>query len=127
MGSACTVNLGSIEKIPPGQGFCFIVGGLEVAIFRQRDGRLFATENRCPHKQGPLSEGLIGAGKVICPLHAHKFDLATGQGPAPRECLEVFQVRESQGEIFLTLEAHPSRRAGSCPPAAPAENPGKVA
>jgi nitrite reductase (NADH) small subunit len=127
MANACTVNLGSIEKIPPGQGFCFIVGGEEVAVFRQRDGRLFATQNRCPHKQGPLSEGLIGAGKVICPLHAHKFDLATGQGPAPQECLKAFQVRESQGEIFLTLEMHPSRRVAGGPPMASPESPGKVA
>ncbi|HXX93004.1 MAG TPA: nitrite reductase (NAD(P)H) small subunit [Planctomycetota bacterium] len=127
MADVRTVNLGSIEKIPPGQGFCFIVGGEEISVFRQRDGRLFATENRCPHRQGPLSEGLIGAGKVICPLHAHKFDLTTGQGPAPAECLRVFPVRESQGEIFLTVEARPSRRGVGCTPSTPSEAPGKVA
>lgn len=99
-----TVNLGSIEKVPRGQGFCFIVGGEEVAVFRQRDGRLYATQNRCPHKQGPLSEGVIGAGKVICPLHAHKFDLTTGQGPDPKECVKVYPVREADGQVVLTLE-----------------------
>lgn len=100
-----TCNLGSVGKVPLGQGFCFVVGGEEIAVFRQRDGRLFAAQNRCPHRQGPLSEGVIGAGKVLCPLHAQKFDLCTGQGPAPDQCIRVYPVRESNGEILLTLEA----------------------
>ena len=98
-----TVNLGSVEKLPLGQGFCFVVAGEEIAVFRQRDGRLFATQNRCPHRQGPLAEGVIGAGKVICPLHAHVFDLCTGQGPKPEECVRTYPVRETNGNILLTL------------------------
>jgi len=98
-----TLNLGSVEKVPKGQGFCFIVDGQEIAVFRQRDGKLFATQNRCPHKQGPLSEGIIGAGKVICPLHSHKFDLCTGEGPEPKECVKVYAVREEKGDILLSV------------------------
>jgi len=100
-----TINLGSVEKVPKGQGFCFIVAGQEIAVFRQRDGKLFATQNRCPHKQGPLSEGIIGAGKVICPLHSHKFDLCSGEGPDPKECLRVYPVREEKGDILLGVDA----------------------
>ena len=107
MADARTVCLGTIEKVPLGQGFCFIVGGEEIAIFRQRDAKLFATQNRCPHRQGPLSEGVIGAGKVICPLHAHKFDLCTGQGPNPEECLRTYEVRDVKGEILLSLQPRP--------------------
>jgi nitrite reductase (NADH) small subunit len=99
-----TLNLGSVEKVPRGQGFCFIVAGEEIAVFRQRDGKLFATQNRCPHKQGPLSEGIIGAGKVICPLHAHKFDLLSGEGPDPKECLRRYPVREEKGEILIGVD-----------------------
>lgn len=99
-----TVNLGSVDKVPKGQGFCFIVAGQEIAVFRQRDGSLFATQNRCPHRQGPLSEGIIGAGKVICPLHSHKFDLSSGEGPDPKECLKVYKVRQEKGEILIGLE-----------------------
>ena len=98
-----TVNLGSVEKVPKGQGFTFIVAGQEIAVFRQRDGKLFATQNRCPHKQGPLSEGIIGAGKVICPLHSHKFDLCTGEGPEPKECLRVYSVREEKGDLLISI------------------------
>jgi nitrite reductase (NADH) small subunit len=100
-----TVNLGPVEKVPLGQGFCFIVGRQEVAVFRQRDGRLFASENRCPHRAGPLAEGVLGAGKVICPLHAHVFDLCTGQGPNPQECVRTYPVRAVNGDIVLTLDA----------------------
>src|SRR5688572_26587182 len=98
-----SINLGSVEKIALGQGRCYIVGGEEIAVFRQRDGRLFATQNRCPHKQGPLSEGVAGGGKVICPLHSHKFELATGTGSEPHECVKVFAVREQNGEILLSV------------------------
>lgn len=101
--SARLISLGSLEKIPIGQGRCYIIGADEVAVFRQRDGQLFASQNRCPHKQGPLSEGVIGAGKVICPLHFHKFDLTMGAGSEPHECVKTFNVREQDGEIVLEL------------------------
>ena len=104
---ARAINLGALDKIPVGQGRCYIVGGEELAVFRQRDGRLFATQNRCPHKQGPLSEGMVGDGKVICPLHFHKFDLAEGTGHEPSECVRTFPVTEQNGEILLDCRVVP--------------------
>jgi nitrite reductase (NADH) small subunit len=98
------INLGSLGKIPLGQGRCYIVGDDSVAVFRQRDGQIFATENRCPHKQGPLSEGVIGGGKVICPLHFRKFDLRSGASSEPGECVRTFSVREQDGEIVLEFQ-----------------------
>jgi nitrite reductase (NADH) small subunit len=100
---ANTVALGAIDAIPVGQGRCFIVGSEEIAVFRQRDGRLFASQNRCPHRQGPLSEGLVGNNTVICPLHAHRFDLESGSGHEQKECLRVFSVQESGNQIVLML------------------------
>jgi len=98
-----TINLGSLSRIPVGQGRCYVVGAEEIAVFRQRDGRLFATQNRCPHRQGPLSEGVIGGGHVICPLHAHRFNLKDGAGAEPGECVKVYGVEELRGEILLSL------------------------
>jgi len=98
------INLGSVENIPSGQGRCYIVGSEEIAVFRQRGGRLFAVQNSCPHRQGPLSEGVMGDDKVICPLHGHKFDLQTGAGSEPKECVKVFSVQEINGEIHLQPE-----------------------
>ena len=109
--AVATINLGSIGRIPLGQGRCYVVGEEEIAVFRQRDGRLFATQNRCPHRQGPLCEGVIGGGRVICPLHSHRFDLADGTGSEHSECLEVHRVKELEGEIVLSL--CPSRAAVS--------------
>jgi len=101
---ATMVNLGSVGAVPLGQGRCFVVGSESLAVFRQRDGRIFATHNRCPHRQGPLADGLVGNGKVICPLHSHHFNLETGAGSEPAECVQVFAAHEIDGEIHLELE-----------------------
>ena len=96
------VRVGGLDAIPPGQGRTFLVGAEEVAVYRQRDGKLFATQNRCPHKNGPLAEGIVGGGTVICPLHAKKFDLATGKGPE-NLCLKTYAVKELDGGIVVEL------------------------
>lgn len=102
---ALIVNLGKVETIPAGQGRCYIINDEEIAVFRQRDGKMFATQNRCPHREGPLSEGIIGNGKVVCPLHAHKFDMCNGEGEN-HECVTTYLVREVWGNIILNLRAN---------------------
>ena len=101
--AAPIISLGSVSRIPVGQGRCYVIGPDEIAVFRQRDGRLFAIQNRCPHRQGPLSEGVIGGGHVICPLHAHRFNLTTGAGSEPDECVQVHRVKDLDGEMLLRL------------------------
>ena len=101
MNKSMTINLGKIENIPLGQGACFVIEGEEIAVFRSRNGAIFAIENRCPHRQGPLSDGVIGEGKVICPLHGHKFDLINGQGSEARECVKAFRAWERDGKIMI--------------------------
>ena len=96
-----TINLGSIDRVPIGQGMCFLINGDEIAVFRGRDGRMFAVHNRCPHRQGPLAEGIIGNGQVVCPLHGHKFDLSTGRGSESHECVKTFPVQEINQEILI--------------------------
>lgn len=94
-------NLGSVDQVSIGHGHCFIVEGEEIALFRPRHGKLVAVENRCPHRQGPLSDGIIGEGKVVCPLHGHKFDFGTGEGSESPECVKVFKVWEEDGRIVI--------------------------
>lgn len=105
------VNLGSINQIPIGQGQCFVVDGREIAVFRPRTGGIFAIENRCPHRQGPLADGVIGAGQVVCPLHGHKFDFMTGKGTDASECVKVFKVWEEQGTIKMAYPFCPTPQA----------------
>ena len=99
------VNLGSVEKVPLGQGRPFIINGEAIAVFRQRDGRLFATQNACPHRGGPLADGIVGAGRVICPLHAQKYNLQSGEGPDAHHCLTTYPVANVNGSIVLTIPA----------------------
>ena len=101
-----THNLGPVEQIPIGEGRAFQIDQQQVAVFRTRDGGLFATQAECPHKGGPLIDGIVGAGKVVCPLHAYKFELDTGQ-PAGNGCqpLKTYRARiNAQGEIVITLD-----------------------
>jgi nitrite reductase (NADH) small subunit len=79
------VDLGPIEAIPLGEGRTCVVEGQEVAVFRTREGEVLAVQARCPHRGGPLADGLVGGGTVVCPLHAHRFNLRTGD-PVGREC-----------------------------------------
>ena len=100
-----TINLGNVAAIPLGQGRCYVIGAEEIAVFRQRDGHLFATQNRCPHRQGPLAEGIVGGNRVTCPLHAHQFNLETGAGNEHAECVQVYSVQEVGGDMVLNLES----------------------
>jgi nitrite reductase (NADH) small subunit len=97
-----TVNLGSIELIPPGEGREYEAGGRSIAVFRARGGRIYAVQANCPHREGPLTDGIIGEGKVICPLHSYKFDLATGL-PIGNDCaaLKIYHAWLSDDEEIL--------------------------
>jgi nitrite reductase (NADH) small subunit len=97
--------VGPLALIPPGEGRTFQVGSRRVAIFRTRHGAIYATQAECPHRSGPLADGLLGGTHVICPLHSWKFDLATGQ-PIMGTCsIATYPVRLTEtGEIMLTLD-----------------------
>lgn len=99
-------NLGPIERVPLGEGRVFRVNALEIAIFRARDGQVFATQALCPHRGGPLADGLVGSGQVVCPLHSYVFDLATGQA-VENTCAQLRTypvILNEADEILLTLD-----------------------
>ena len=98
------VYLGCLAYIPPGEGRNFEVAGEKIAVFHTRSGQVFAVQAACPHKNGPLADGLIGGTTVVCPLHAWKFDLSTGE-PIMGSCkLKTYAVRvDEQERILLTV------------------------
>lgn len=96
-------RLGSLDLVPPGEGRTFDLGGMSIAVFRTRDGELYATQARCPHKQGPLADGLVGARSVTCPLHARRFDLSTGQADGDCAALRTYRVFEREEQLFVEL------------------------
>jgi nitrite reductase [NAD(P)H] small subunit len=98
------VDLGPPDAIPLGEGRAYCLAGRAVAVFRTREGALYALDNRCPHRGGALADGLVGDGAVICPVHARKFELATGRcaNDATRvRCYPVFLVN---GRMSLVIE-----------------------
>jgi nitrite reductase [NAD(P)H] small subunit len=100
-------NIGSAERIPPGEGRVYHVANTTIAVFRSRDGQVYATQPQCPHRGGPLIDGLVGPAKVICPLHNFAFHLATGQ-PIENACdnLRIYPTSLNEaGEILLTIES----------------------
>jgi nitrite reductase (NADH) small subunit len=100
------VNLGPLTKIPRGEGRLFRVGEQSIAVFHTRDANVFATEPTCPHKGGPLADGMVGAQKVICPLHNFVFDLSNGQ-PIGNSCrtLKTYPTMiNDEGDILVGIE-----------------------
>jgi len=99
------VHLGSLDRIPPREGKTFDLDGELVAVFRTADGGVYATQAECPHRGGPLADGFVGAGRVVCPLHAFAFDLESG-APLGHECtgLRTYDVKvDADGELTLAL------------------------
>ncbi len=98
------VDLGVVDSVPLGEGRAYTVNGLHIAVFRQRDGKFFATDGSCPHRNGPLADGIVGGGKVICPFHAWKFDLATGRCVSGDTAeLRTYPIREVNGRLVVDL------------------------
>jgi nitrite reductase (NADH) small subunit len=77
----------------------------DIAVFRTADDEVFALEDRCPHKGGPLSQGIVFGRRVSCPLHGWTVELADGCALAPdRGCTKRFAVKvETDGTIRVEL------------------------
>lgn len=76
----------------------------EIAVFRTEDDRVFALHNACPHKGGPLSQGIVYGDKVACPLHSWKISLVSGDAEEPDEGhTACFAVKVEDGVVFLEL------------------------
>ena len=79
--------------------------GLDVAIFRNSQDEVFALLDRCPHKGGPLSQGIVFGTSVACPLHNWTIGLCDGQASAPDEgCTPKFGVKLEDGVVFLKVD-----------------------
>ena len=78
----------------------------DIAIFRAADDQVFALDDRCPHKGGPLSQGLIYGKRVACPLHNWQIELESGEAVAPDQgCAHLHPVRVENGRVLLGLDS----------------------
>jgi len=97
----------ALENIPPREGRRIAVAGRELAVFNL-GGRIAAADNRCPHRGGPLADGIISGESVVCPLHGWKIDLRSGSVERPCAAagrVETFPVRIDNGIIVIGLPA----------------------
>ena len=96
VGAVSDVPLRGARRVPTRSG--------DVAIFRTGDGQLFALVDRCPHKGGPLSQGIVHGHAVACPLHNWSISLATGHplgADAGKGCAPTVPLQVRDGRIYL--------------------------
>ena len=99
------IEIGRLEQVPLRGARCVNTPAGKIAVFRTSDNQVYAIENRCPHKGGPLSEGIVHGGSVTCPLHNWVFDLATGEAQGADEGqVRTFAVNVVDGRIFMAAE-----------------------
>ncbi|MCC1492164.1 nitrite reductase small subunit NirD [Cognatishimia sp. F0-27] len=102
------IDLGPVTDIPV-RGARTLKTALGcVAVFRTAEDEVFALTDRCPHKGGPLSEGIVHGQSVTCPLHNWVFDLNTGVAKGEDATVETFAVRVEAGRVLIDA----SRLAG---------------
>ncbi|MBI3899396.1 MAG: nitrite reductase small subunit NirD [Gammaproteobacteria bacterium] len=108
------IKVGALDDIPR-LGARVIRGPrVNIAVFRTGNDEVFALEDRCPHKGGPLSQGIVFGRRVACPLHEWVLELKTGDAVAPDiGCTRAYPVRIDDGIIWLSLVAQ-RRSAADC-------------
>lgn len=95
---------GHVSSIPPNEGRMLRVGGHLVAVFRLREGGVRAIQPWCPHRRGPLVDGLVGDGTLVCPLHGRTFELASGEAIRGEVGVATYPARlDPDGAIVLDL------------------------
>ena len=99
------VRITPCDNIPPREGRAVTIAGRNIAIFNLGD-RFLATDNRCPHKGGPLSDGIVAGDSVVCPLHGWKVSLECGAVRRPggvEACVRTYPARVEEGIVLIGL------------------------
>ena len=94
----------ALEEIPQLGSRVVTTDTMKIAIFRTASDEVFAMKDECPHKKGPLSQGIVHGTSVTCPLHNWKIDLASGEALGPDEgCTNVFPAKVENGMVYISL------------------------
>jgi len=112
------VRITQAEDIPLREGRSIQIAGHEIAIFNLGD-RFLAVENRCPHRGGPLADGIVSGRTVVCPLHNWKVDLETGRvtnRPEENPCVKSFPAAVRDGVVMLELSVPEDRNMALAAP-----------
>ncbi len=100
------IEITQLDEIPVLGSRVVKTKSMDIAIFRTSDDRIFAVKDACPHKQGPLSQGIVHGTSVTCPLHNWKIDLASGEAlGADAGCTNVYETRVENNMVYLRMPA----------------------
>lgn len=100
------IEVGRVDEIPKLGARVIKSAAGDIAVFRTAADEVFALRDHCPHKGGPLSQGIVHGQRVTCPLHNWVINLADGQAVAPDEgCSGFYAVTVEQGSIRIQLKA----------------------
>lgn len=100
------IDIGTLDDIPKRGARVVKTARGDIAVFRTMDDKLFAMDDKCPHKGGPLSQGIVQGESVTCPLHNWVISLATGEAQgADHGCTRTIAVRLEQGRVLLSWPA----------------------
>ena len=106
------MDIGPLEDIPARGARVVRTRHGCVAVFRTAAGEVFALEDRCPHRGGPLSEGIVHGTSVTCPLHNWVISLETGQaGGADEGRVATWAARVEEGRVLLDIARLAARSA----------------
>ncbi len=98
------VDLCELTAIPQRGARCVEAGENKIAVFRTADDNIFALEDKCPHKDGPLSQGIVHDGCVTCPLHNWVISLETGQAQGADEGeVQTYPIRIENGNVQIDI------------------------
>ena len=104
--SGTWISIGSLQDIPRQGARCITHGETRIAVFRTVDDEVFALEDKCPHKRGPLSQGIVHDGCVTCPLHNWVISLASGEAQGADEgTTRTYSVKLDGDAILFDLES----------------------
>lgn len=106
------IAIGSVEDIPMRGARCVNTPQGRIAVFRTADDKVFAIEDQCPHKQGPLSQGIVHGNAVTCPLHNWVISLETGKAQGADEgAARTIPVKIESDRLLIALEAQVGKAA----------------
>ncbi len=98
------IEVGALEDIPCLGARVVRASGGDIAVFRTTENEVFALRDACPHKGGPLSQGIVHGRRVTCPLHNWNIELESGEAVAPDEgCAASYPVKVEAGIVYLSL------------------------